>query len=179
MKQAIFIIILILLAGAWYFKVTDVMETSDRNDRVAVNNQIVSVINELQTKVREPQLLLEQFIDLSKLTESQQRGTWELLELIDINFEEEISAAREQMADIDTGDNQQLSELKAKGLTLLESYNAFTPAYQRMVDQIKSKQLNSAEIEALIASEMNKITLATTTASDAFMLAQESFLRGD
>jgi len=179
-KKFIGIILVVLMALAfWLNDVFQLLEIGQPKDPMTVNNEIVMSINKLQDTLREPQFLLEQFIELSELSANEQQGTWELLELIDIEFADEIDSAKDDLEDIRIKNNPQLASLKNHGLALIKTYHAYTPAYARIVEQLKTRKLNANEIEALIATEMNSITGATANAAEAFMLAQEVFLRGN
>ncbi|NNJ73279.1 MAG: hypothetical protein HKP09_08860 [Enterobacterales bacterium] len=179
-KKFIGIILVVLMALAfWLNDVFQLLEIGQPKDPMTVNNEIVMSINKLQNTLREPQFLLEQFIELSELSTEEQQGTWELLELIDIEFVDEIDSVKDNLEDIRIKDNPKLASLKKQGLALVDTYHAYSPAYARIVAQIKSRELNANEIEALIATEMNSITEATAYAAEAFMLAQEAVLRGN
>jgi len=159
--------------------VVNYVEVDQRNDRVAISNAVVRILNETQEGITGTQSFFEQFLTLDQLTESQQRGTWALLDLMEFDDQEEIDAAKTELITVFNEASEEDKILLEPALVLIDSYASYGPVYKEVADVIKSKKLSPTELEVLFATRFGELALANEGALSNFEAIQYEYIQGN
>ena len=179
-KTSKIIALVVVLTGFsfWLFKVTNFVETEQKNDRIVINNAVVRIVNDIQSKVQAPEALFEQFLRLDELDESKQRGTWALLDLMDYDNEKDINAAKSELAEVFSDKDQEDQALLIPTEKLIDSYSGYAKVYAEISQAIKSKNLSNAELEALLAERYQRLALMSEEAMNELKRIQQDYIKG-
>jgi hypothetical protein len=181
MKKSVKIIPILVMLGAfgfWIAKTWNFVEVEQKNDRIEINNAVVNTLNNLQSKMDGPQALFEQFLRLDELNESQQRGTWSLLDIVDYKHQPDIDAAKTRLDEIFRDkdlDDQALLEPAKK---LIESFAGYDAVYEEISRKIKSKTLSTEQLQFYLSEQYNKLAKMSEPAFTEFQTVQQQYIKG-
>jgi len=182
MKNKFFKIVspIILLIGIvfWLNNTLSFFEVEQKNDRIAISNAVVDIVNDMQSKAQAPQALFEQFLRLDEFDQSKQRGTWALLDLMEFDYQKDIDEASSNLAGVFSNKQEQDKILLLPAQKLLQSYSGYDAIYKEISRKIKSKSLSNEQLQSLLAQRYQQLALMSEEAMNEFQAAQYSYIKG-
>jgi hypothetical protein len=183
MKGKLIKVITVFLAlipfALWLNKVNSYVEVEQKNDRIAISNEVVRIINNAQESIQGSQSLFELFTRLDQLDASQQRGAWGLLDLADITVEQDIAAAKAELEVVFSDAKPEDQALLAPALQLLDTYHGYHPVYEEIVQVIRSKNLSTTEFQAFLSGQYQRLALLNGESLDHLKTVQYNYIRGE
>lgn len=179
MKKLAIILVALIPVAIWLYKVGNVIDVEQHNDRAGFNNSVVRVLNDAREKIADPQSFLEQFAQLEQLNESQQRGMWFLLEDMNFDFQSDIEAAKAELQAIASGTGDEEALYVTEATELLDSYSGFAGVYNELATIIRAKTLDNNQLMTVLADEFDALRQFETVAIADFELAQINYMDGN
>ena len=176
-KGIVGIILVIVVAIIWFSKVFSFIETDQYNSRVETSNRVVDVLNDLQSTVASSGLFIDEFIKVNELTESQQRGMWELLKITKVDFDQDIQNAITRLSEITINDNEIEKSLIVKATSMANSYLGYGAVYEQVIKQLLDKTVSPENASNALAIGLYELQVATETAQNDFGQVQTIFLK--
>ncbi len=177
--KALAIIAVLIPLVIWIYKVSYVVEVEQRNDRVEINNSVVRILNDLQESMQGPRPLFERFLSLDQLTESEQRGTWGLLDLMDFDYQAKIDAAKSELEMTFKDVDEQDKVLLEPAMNLLDAYSGYGNVYKQIAETIKSKELSSDELKTLLIERYQELDTMVGEPLVNFSAVQQAYIKGE
>jgi hypothetical protein len=178
LKKTVPVILILAAFGFWLAKTLNFFEVEQKNDRIEINNSVVATIKDLQSKMEGPQALFEQFLRLDELDESQQRGTWSLLEIVDYKHQTDIDAALKRLDE--TFSDKELADqvLREPAKNLIESYTGYDTVYIDIAKKIKAKDWSPEQLQSYLSEQYYKLAEMSETAFIEFQSVQQQYIKG-
>lgn len=177
--KAVAAIAVLISFALWLNKVNNFVEVEQKNDRIAISNEVVSIINKAQEDAEGAQALFEMFTRLDQLDASQQRGAWGLLDLADLSVEQDITAAKAELEAVFSDAEPEDQALLEPALQLLDTYQGYPPVYEEIVQVIRSKKLSPAEFQTYLDGQYQRLALLNGESMDHLKSVQYTYIRGE
>jgi len=176
-SKIVIVLVLIIPFLLWLNKAINYIESDQKNDRVNISNAVVYIINEIQSKIHSHEAFFERFLNLDELNESQQRGTYLLLEITEYDDREDIELAQIRLTELFLEMSPEDKVLLIPARNLINSYSGYATVYKEITEIIQSKSLSNVQLELFLAERYQQLAMMSAQDSIDFNTAHQSYIQ--